>query len=523
VANTAFRLSTEKNAIITPFDPRIAQVIPHAKIVEKNGRQYHITPHKQTESKLLKNFGYDIPSPLLSQYDWGLATPFQSQIDTAAMLTDNRRAYVLSELGTGKTLSSLFATDFLMQHGELESALIVAPLSTLTNVWEQEIFRYFPHRSAVVLHGSKAKRLERLTTPADFYIINHDGVGIIAQDLIDHTGIECIIIDELAVYRNAKTTRWKALNAVAKSKKYVWGMTGSPTPKAPTDAYAQIKLITPDRVPKFFKAFQEETMFQVSQFQWRERQDAKDIVHAAMQPSVRFTRAQCSDLPPTTYTTYEVDLTKEQETAYKDMVDKMQSILVDLKAAGERVTSANAGVQLSKLLQIGAGLIYGSQADGTRLIGEYDASPRLQCLRDIIDSTDQKVIVYAPFVHALSILDRELSKDYDTAVIHGGVSKSERDRTFNLFQNSPSPRVLIAHPKAIAHGLTLTAASTIVWYSPTFDLEIYEQANGRITRHGQKHNTLIAHIQATPAEKKVYNTLRNRGHMLKSLLELFEV
>jgi SNF2 family DNA or RNA helicase len=524
MADQAFRISEEKRVIVTPFDPRITNLIPHTKTLDKNGKVYNLTPHRHVESKLLKNLGYQVPSPILSsQYGWGLATPFESQKDTAVMLVENTRAYVLSELGTGKTLSSLFATDYLMQEGEVKCCLIVAPLSTLTNVWEQEIFRYFPHRTAVVLHGSKTKRQAKLAEGADFYIINPDGVGIVTKELIAKGEIDCIIIDELATYRNPRTSRWKAMNAVVKTKRYAWGMTGSPTPKAPTDAYGQIKLLTPDRVPRFFKAFQEETMVQITQFVWRERQDAKDRVYECMQPSVRFTRAQCSDLPPTTYKTYEVDMTKEQDTAYKDMVDKMQATLIGIKQSGEKVTSANAGVQLSKLLQIGAGLLYGTNPDGSRIIGEFDATPRMNCLKDIIDSTDQKVIVYAPFVHALTMLDRELGKHYPTAVIHGGVSKTQRDDIFNLFQNSTSPRVLIAHPKAIAHGLTLTAASTIVWYSPTFDLEIYEQANGRITRHGQKHNTLIANIQATPAEKKVYNTLKNRGNMLRSLLELFEV
>ena len=119
-------------------------------------------------------------------------------------------------------------------------------------------------------------------------------------------------------------------------------------------------------------------------------------------------------------------------------------------------------------------------------------------------------------------MEENLSKDYDVAVVHGGVSSAKRNEIFALFQKATSPRVLIAHPKAVAHGLTLTAANTIVWYSPTFDLEVYEQANGRITRHGQKHNTLIAHIKASPAEARVYSVLETRGNMLRELLSLFE-
>jgi SNF2 family DNA or RNA helicase len=111
-------------------------------------------------------------------------------------------------------------------------------------------------------------------------------------------------------------------------------------------------------------------------------------------------------------------------------------------------------------------------------------------------------------------------QDIEHAVVHGDVT--DRDTIFNLFQNTNKYKVLLAHPQCLAHGLTLTAADTIIWTCPTASLEIYEQANARIRRVGQMHKQQILHLQATPVEKRIYALLRNKQHVQDKLLELFE-
>jgi len=256
-------ISRKTHQLVVPPDLRIASLIPHAEPYEKNGRQYWLVPHRVEETKLLTNIGYTVPSPIMTHYNWRGIKPFESQMLTAEMLTQNRRAFVLNDMGTGKTLAALFAADYLMQIGEITKALIVAPLSTLTTVWEREIFDRMPSREAVALHGSRAKRLQRLDMDVEFYVINF--------------------------VRNKRTNRWKYANEIVRERKYVWGMTGAPTPNAPTDAWAQVKLIAPDGVPKYFKQFRDKTMLQVSQYRWVSKKEAADIVHAVMQPALRFT------------------------------------------------------------------------------------------------------------------------------------------------------------------------------------------------------------------------------------------
>jgi SNF2 family DNA or RNA helicase len=499
--------------VVLPHDERVVGMIPHAKPYQHNNKNYLLVPHRTVEVKILRNLGYKAPAPILSQYDWCNVTPFEAQVETAGLLTTNRRAYVLNSMGTGKTLAALFAADYLMRTRQVDRALVVAPLSTLSTVWDREIFSRMPHRSAGVLHGTREKRHQILEQEQDFYIINHDGLFTVADALQARPDINLVIVDELAAFRTANTRRWKSLKRVVHNRKFVWGMTGSPTPNAPTDAWGQCQIITPDRVPKYFKQFRDQTMLQITSFKWRPKREATQIVHGAMQPAVRFTMDQCTDIPPTTYSTREVALSPEQAKAYKEMKTTMRTSF-DYSAP---ISAANAGVQMSKLLQICCGFAYDRDGNPRNL----PVSARLQEVEDIIEEADGKVIVFVPFKHAVDVVSKALESRFTVATITGDTPKSARDKLFGLFQNSKDPQVLVAHPQVAAHGLTLTAANVVVWYSPTTSAEIYEQANARIPRPGQKLHTHIIHLQSSPVESRLYNALQNKLNLQGALLALY--
>jgi len=517
--------------VLMPYNRQVAALIAHAQeIRQPSGNRYLVLPHNHTETKILSNLGYDVPAPILTQYDWSGVTPFASQRVTAAMMSTERRCYVLNSMGTGKTLATLFAYDYLRAVGEANRMLVVAPLSTLNTVWANEVFIHFPHLTTSVLHGAKARRLKYLNLDSDIYIINHDGVETVRDALEERRDINVVAIDELATYRNRSTDRWKSLNRVVKPRRWVWGLTGAPIPKAPTDAYAQIKLITPMSGPHLFKEFRNRTMTQVTQFRWIPQSSAKEKVYEWMQPSVRFSLADCVDLPPTTISTREVAFTSAQKKAYSEM---MKQFYVDLKATGGEVKAANAGVQMSKLLQIACGFAYDTNSTGH----DIGAAPRVQLVKDLIDEAEGKVIVFAPFRHTLQGLTDELNKEYaytaqnpllDSAdnmtpamQIHGGISARIRERIFAGFQHGSHPRIIVAHPKVMAHGLTLTAGSTIIWYAPYPDNEVVEQANARIARPGQKMHTHIINIQGSAVERKIYTVLSKRGKLQTELLDMF--
>lgn len=498
-----------------PAHKDVLSLVPGAqKIASGTYTGHMVLPHTVEVVRLLRNLGHgdEVVSPIRTQYDWAGGKPFDSQIITADMLSISRRAYVLSEMGVGKTRATLYAFDFLAREGRVKRALIVAPLSTLVSVWENEIFENFPHLTTCVLYGDKKRRLKLLKEPADCYIINHDGVGVIRAELEARTDIDCLVVDELATYRNSKSERWKKLKPLAKRATYAWGLTGSPTPNEPTDAYGQVKLLTPENVGYSFKAFKDSTMRQVSQFRWVAKDEANDIVRGVMQPSVRFTRDQCFDLPPLTYSTRDVPLDPRVEKPFAEM---MQAFATEVQ--GEHITAANEGVKLGKLLQLSSGFIYG--ADGkASYIGGLE---RIRAVYDVLSQTEHKVIVLAPYIFQLELLNKALSKRYSVGMVHGATSDTERANIFTGFQRAATPHVLIAHPRTMAHGLTLTEAATIVWYAPIPSLELYEQANARITRAGQTKNTHVIHLVSTRVEAKVYSRLKNKAKLQGALLDLF--
>ena len=315
------------------------------------------------------------------------------------------------------------------------------------------------------------------------------------------------------MYRNARTGRWKMAKPIVDAALYAWGLTGKPTPNDPTDAWAQVRMLTPERVVYSAKKFKEQTMRQVSTFRWIPRPDANDIVFDAMQPAVRYTREESFDMPPTTIGYRDVAMRPEQEKLYKRMVNTFA-----VQVRNREITAANEGVKVSKLLQIASGFIY--DADGNRSI--INSNPRFKLLLELIEEADAKCIVFTPFKFSVTMLEAVLSKYHSVAAVTGDTPKAQRDKVFNEFQNSTTPEVIVAHPGCMAHGLTLTKADTVIWFAPIWSTETYEQACGRITRAGQDKHTHILHIVGSPIEKKIYKRLENRQKCQGLLLDMFK-
>lgn len=504
----------------------VQKVIPHCKTFDFRGRELVAVPHKEEEVKVLRNLGINVPAPILYYYGWPrdeviIPEPFKAQYATAAFLTLNDRAYCLNGLGSGKTLAALWAYDNLRQRCNLGKLLIVAPLSTLELTWSAAIEEHFPHLTFMVLHASRAKRLKMLEEDVDVYIINHHGAKIIEEAMQKRPDIELVIVDELSqCARNARTDIWKSLDSIVngakkvknKIKRWCWGMTATPTPTEPSNAWAQAKLVTPWQVPPYFKRYKEKVMKQVGPYLWINREEATDIVYDTLQPAIRFSREECVDLPPTTYTELHVPLTKEQEKSYKEMSR-------DLKAQVESgdITAANEAIKASKLVQIACGILYGGEDNRTSLI---PSKPRLEETIDLLRSADSCAIVFCPFRAVVEFVAEKLAEiGYRVGIVHGGINKTARTDVFNSFQHRGELDVIVAQPGAMSHGLTLTAASTIVWYAPITSADIFEQANGRITRPGQTHNTLIAMISGTPIERLMYARLKAKQKMQNLLLD----
>jgi SNF2 family DNA or RNA helicase len=213
------------------------------------------------------------------------------------------------------------------------------------------------------------------------------------------------------------------------------------------------------------------------------------------------------------YTKREVELTRQQIKYYNLLRDRM---VVD--AAGEQVTAANAAVNMNKLLQISAGAVYTDKGEAL----EFDIKHRYKVLREVIDESSKKILVFVPFKHVIDLLVDKLSSDgITTEVIRGDVSAPRRTEIFSRFQKAEDPRVLVIQPQAAAHGVTLTAANTVVWWGPTSSLETYAQANARVHRSGQDHKCTVVQLQGSNIEKHVYRMLDNRINVHTKMIDLY--
>ena len=501
-----------KVLLIPNMHAEIHACIPHAR----RWKEYSVVPHRIDETIILRNLGLNAPSPIEYAYLWpGRYKPFAHQIVTSAFLTLNPRAFVLNDIGTGKTLSAYWAADYLMQQGLVRKVLVVSPLSTLERVHGDALFQNFPHRSFAILHGTAARRKALAQADFDFYIINHDGVEVIAKILAARPDLDLVIIDELAAYRNGQTARWKALRGILRPEQRVWGMTGTPTPNEPTDAYSQVKLVRPGVAAEYssFTAFKMATMFKVSMFKFAPKTDAMDRVHTIMQPAIRFGRDECLDLPECVYETRDVEMTVAQRKAYTEM---MKSLLT--KVGQERVTAKNEANKLMRLMQIVSGVAYDEQGDHLQI----DCAPRLKVLKEIVEEAGQKVIVFVPFQGNLTLLQKEMSKIISCAAVYGQTPNKERNDIFYRFQNDDRLRLLIAQPACMSHGLTLTSASTIVWWAPVNSNDTYTQANGRINRAGQRNAMTVFHLASTEIERNMYKRLEMKEKLQGVLLDMVE-
>jgi superfamily II DNA or RNA helicase len=327
-------------------------------------------------------------------------------------------------------------------------------------------------------------------------------------------GEQRALVHNCSHYKNAMSKRWKVLNSLLKPESWLWMMTGTPAAQGPEDAYGLAKLVNPTGVPRFFGAWKEMVMYKESQFRWKPKKTSTELVYRALQPAVRFTKEECLDLPDMVYVKRDVPLTKQQETFYKRLKSQMV-----MEVAGEQITAVNTAVMMGKLLQISAGASYTESGETV----QFDINNRYKVLKETIDESTHKVLVFVPFKHVIDMLSEKLTKDGITCeVIRGDVSAGARTDIFKRFQTDPNPRVLVIQPQAAAHGVTLTAANTVVWWAPTSSLETYAQANARVHRKGQTNKCTVVQLQGSGVERRVYKLLDEKIDVHTKVVDLYK-
>lgn len=502
-------------------DPhKITEVIPKSHIVKEvmtaKGKGYEVAVFwSLPNAKILRNLGFKgVPSPIEHQYDWpGIHKPFAHQRVTAGFLTMHQRSYCLNDMGTGKTMSAIWAADYLMSKGVINRALIVCPLSIMDSAWRADLFKTAMHRRVDIAHGLKDKRIKVIQSDAEFVIINYDGIESV-RDEIAAGGFDLIICDEASALKTATTRRWKALNSLIRPDTWLWLMTGTPAAQSPMDAYGLAKILNPKSVPSFVGMFRDKVMLKVGTFRYIPKPDAQSVVYEVLQPAIRYTKEECLDLPDMTYTQRDVPLTPQQKKYYEIL---RKDLL--FQTAGEEVSAINAAIQMNKLLQISSGAAYSDTGE----VVEFDCANRLNETVEVIRQSSHKTLIFANFKHAIETIRQHLAKEgISCEVVHGGITATKRTTIFNDFQSTDRIQVLIIQPQAAAHGITLHAANTIVWWGPITSAETYLQANARVYRAGQKNPCTVVHMVGSDVERKLYKALSNKTLSQNTLLEMYK-
>lgn len=518
VDNTAVRL-TVSNSFATEITARLDRI----ELIRDNAHNKEILIYwDHGEMKVLAEYLDHflpnqnipkIPSPIERDYQWpGLYKPFAHQKDTAAFLSIRQRAFCFNEAGTGKTSAAIWAADYLMNKGVIKKVLVICPLSIMYSAWQADVFKTAMHRTCGVAHGSASKRKKILDEGYDFTVINYDGTTVILSEL-QQAKFDLIIVDEANSYKTPSTRRWKTLAKLIEPTTWLWMMTGTPAAQSPVDAFGLAKLVSPARVPKFSTAWRDRVMAQVSKFKWVPKSIATDEVFRALQPAVRYTKKECLDLPDIVHQMRDVELTPQVVKYYSEL--KKQLLI---EAAGEQISAVNAAASLSKLLQISAGAVYTDKHD----VVQFDVSPRLSALSEVLEETTNKVVVFVPFLHSIDVVSEYLTKEGITNdVIKGAVTARDRSVIIDRFQRETDPRVLIIQPQSAAHGITLTAADTVVFWSPVMSVETYLQCIARIERVGQVNKMLVVHLRGSEVERKMYEMLQGKVNSHQKLVDLY--
>ena len=429
-------------------------------------------------------------------------------------------AALLMEMGTGKTLTTIGVAGTLYQRGYIKRLLIVAPLS-ITGVWREEFEKFadFPY-TLTVLTGSGEKKKAALKnlrgSGLQVVVINYESCWRLEKELLNWQP-DMIAADEGHKIKTHNTAASKALHRLGAKAKYRILLTGTPVTNKAMDIFSQYKFLNPAIYGQSFYTFRSKYFNMVGYGQHTPvmKGDMEEEFTRRMHSvAFRATKDECLDLPETTDIIWTVELEPSAMKLYKDLVDESIAQLNN----GEEVTTTNVLTRLLRLSQLTGGFISGDDRKKVQQVSKA----KLEVLQDIVDSMQQegrKLVIIARFVPEIQAICKLLEKKgIQHSLIMGGVK--DRDLQVSQFQNDSEVTVFVGQVATAGMGITLTAASTMVFYSVDYSMSNYEQTRARIHRAGQKYPCTYIHLVAdNTVDSKVMTALKDKADFAKSLVD----
>ena len=435
--------------------------------------------------------------------------PFEHQATTTQFILDNPRVLITSDPGTGKTRSVL---DAYAQRRE-GKLLVLAPLSILAASWGDDCAKFQPGLTYAVAYARN--RAEAFKADVDIVITNHDAVKWLIKNKQYLEGFDTLCIDEFTAFKNKDSQRSKAAARLAEHFEYRIAMSGTPNSNTILDIWHPALLVDDgERLGKRFYGFRSAVC--TPQFNgfanvWVDKPEAQDMVAAAIKDiNVRYTLEDCIDMPEQSVNTMYVDLPPKILQQYNTLAE--DSVLYTGKGT---INAVHAGAKVKKLLQLCTGAVYDDHGSSLMV---HDA--RYQLVMDLIQARDHSLVAFN-WRHErekLTELSDKAGIKYD--FIDGTTPAKKRKDIVDRMQ-AGQLQVVFAHPQSAGHGLTLTRATSIIWASPTYNAEHYQQFNRRIYRAGQTKKTEVIQIAARNTwEPDVYEKLQDKLNRMEDLLTI---
>ena len=422
--------------------------------------------------------------------------PYQQQM--VDHLLANDRAYASVGLGLGKTASTLAALNTLFQDGAIKAALIVAPKRVARMTWPNEIAKWDQFRWMKVEH-----LLNDLPSgKAQIYLINYDRL----DRLESLKFCDVVVFDEITKAKNPQSKRINAIRPLFKGQRR-WGLTGTPRPNSLMELFAQIRLLDDgQRLGRAFGLFRDANFFPTDymRYNWAPKPGAEQRVYTKISDlTVTLRSSDYLNVPDAILNDVEISLSPVAQDAY----DELEKQFLVLTKDGE-VVARNAAVLAGKLHQIAGGTVYNDDKTISQL---HDG--KIVVLEEIVRDVKEPLLVACNYVH---------ERERVVASIKGAVDASKFKGDIEKAWNSGGIPMLVADPRSLGHGLNLQQGGrTVVWFSPTWSRELYDQFNARVARKGQSQQPLIYRILAKGTiDEAIVETLRERGDAQNAMLRV---
>ncbi|NEZ76325.1 DEAD/DEAH box helicase [Clostridium botulinum] len=414
--------------------------------------------------------------------------PWNYQQYSINHIIDHRASGLFLDMGMGKTVSTLTAIDNLIWLGEVSKVLVIAPKKVAEDTWSTEVDKWdhISHLKISKILGTPKQRKEAVEKDADIYVTNRENVVWLVDNYFKQWKWDTCIVDELSSFKSSKAKRFRALKKVRPYFKRMVGLTGTPAPNSLIDLWPQIYLLDGGkRLGRTITGYRQQYFNpgrrnQYVVYNWELKEGAEEQIHKKISDiCISMMAKDYLDIPERIDNVININLPKQSIDKYKQLE---KDLVIEL--GEDDITAANAAVLTNKLLQISNGAIYSEDKQVIEIHEE-----KLKALLDIIEAANCKpVLIFYSFKH-----------DFDRIVNFLKIKKLnaiglEDSKDIKKWNNGEIP-ILLVHPASAGHGLNLQyGGNIIVWFGLTWSLELYQQANARLHRQGQKETVVINHL-----------------------------